>query len=130
MEYNYYYDYDVPCENQNFTESTNLSVSVFPSETDLSNSKLSGKFIDAFGDYVYIKKVIYNDPATIVFWSDGTKTICKCNDGDIYNAEQGLVLCVLKKVVTPTQVFNLLRDWLPEQGGNIVTLKHVRSKSK
>ena len=26
-----------------------------------------------------IKNVIFNDPATIVFWSDGTKTIVKCS---------------------------------------------------
>ena len=26
-----------------------------------------------------IKKVIYNDPATIVLWVDGTKTVVKAN---------------------------------------------------
>lgn len=27
-----------------------------------------------------IKKIIFNGPATIVFWTDGTKTIVRCND--------------------------------------------------
>ena len=27
-----------------------------------------------------IKKVIFNDPATIIFWNDGTKTVVKAND--------------------------------------------------
>ena len=33
-----------------------------------------------------IKDVIFNDPATIVFWSDGSKTIVKCQkqNGDVF----------------------------------------------
>ena len=27
---------------------------------------------------VCIRKVIFNDPATVVLWSDGTKTVVKC----------------------------------------------------
>lgn len=29
-------------------------------------------------DSKQIKNVIFNDPATIVFWKDGTKTVVKC----------------------------------------------------
>ena len=32
-------------------------------------------------DTVFLKKVIYNDPATIAFWSDGTKTVVKAQPG-------------------------------------------------
>ena len=32
-----------------------------------------------------IKKVIFNDPATIVLWDDGTKTVVKCSEGDTYS---------------------------------------------
>lgn len=28
----------------------------------------------------YIERVIYNAPATIIFWSDGTKTVVKCHE--------------------------------------------------
>lgn len=31
-----------------------------------------------------IKKVIFNDPATVVLWEDGAKTIVKSSDDDIY----------------------------------------------
>ena len=31
-----------------------------------------------------ITKVIFADPATIIFWSDGTKTVVKCEETDIY----------------------------------------------
>lgn len=44
------------------------------------------------------QKVIYNDPATIVIWKDGTKTVVKCTDGDTYNPEVGLAMCVCKKL--------------------------------
>ena len=44
-----------------------------------------------------IKKVIFNDPATIVYWKDGTKTVVKCQDGDVYDKEKGLAMCVAKK---------------------------------
>ena len=32
-----------------------------------------------------IKKVIFNDPATVVIWDDGTKTVVKCSEGDTYS---------------------------------------------
>lgn len=43
------------------------------------------------------KEVIFNDPATIVIWSDGTKTVVKCSENDTYNKEVGLAMCVAKK---------------------------------
>ena len=46
-----------------------------------------------------IKKVIYNDPATIIFWSDGTKTIVKCMEDDDYDPEKGFMAAVTKKSV-------------------------------
>lgn len=49
------------------------------------------------GDY-YITNVIFNDPATIVFWSDGTKTVVKCCEDDIFDKEKGLAMAVLKKL--------------------------------
>ena len=44
-----------------------------------------------------IENVMYNDPATIVFWSDHTKTVAKCSGGDTYNPEMGLMVCIAKK---------------------------------
>lgn len=46
-----------------------------------------------------IEKVIFNGPATIVFWSDGTKTIVKCTEDDIYDQEKGLAMAICKKVL-------------------------------
>lgn len=47
---------------------------------------------------VCIRKVIFNDPATIVFWSDGTKTVVKCGPEDDYDMEKGLAMAIVKKM--------------------------------
>lgn len=50
-------------------------------------------------DYIYIEKAIFNEPATIVFWSDGTKTVVKCCENDIYDPEKGLAMAICKYVL-------------------------------
>lgn len=46
-----------------------------------------------------IKKVIFNDPATIVFWGDGTKTVVKCCDFDSYDPYFGVAMAICKKLL-------------------------------
>lgn len=46
-----------------------------------------------------VKKVIFNEPATIVFWKDGTKTVVKCRDGETFDPEKGVALCFMKKAL-------------------------------
>lgn len=46
-----------------------------------------------------IKKVIFNDPATIVLWGDGSKTVVKCSLGDTYSKWAGLAFCICKKLM-------------------------------
>jgi hypothetical protein len=43
-----------------------------------------------------IKEVIFNDPATIVFWSDGTKTVVKAIN-EPFDKEKGLAMAFMKK---------------------------------
>ena len=45
------------------------------------------------------KQVIYNDPATIVLWDDGSKTVVKCHPDDVYDPEKGFLLCCAKKLM-------------------------------
>lgn len=77
---------------------------------------------------MFIKKVIYSDPVTIVFWSDNTKTTCKAQHGDKFNKETGLALCVLKKLVGGDQVAKLMEDWVVEN--DVVDLKMLREKER
>lgn len=44
------------------------------------------------------KKVIFNEPATIVFWEDGTKTIVKCSEDDEFNPYYGFCAALAKKI--------------------------------
>ena len=48
---------------------------------------------------VYPERVLFNDKATILFWSDGTKTVSVCKDGDTYNQETGVLNCIAQKYV-------------------------------
>lgn len=64
-----------------------------------------------------IKRVIFNNPATIVFWKDGTKTVVKCQgEGkkrEKYDKEKGLALCIAKKVLGNKSNFNnAINYWL------------------
>lgn len=43
-----------------------------------------------------IKDVIFNNPATIVFWSDGTKTVVKA-ENEPFDPEKGLAMAISKK---------------------------------
>ena len=44
-----------------------------------------------------IEKVIYNPPATIVWFDTGSKVVSKVEEGDEFDWEKGLALCVLKE---------------------------------
>ncbi len=49
-------------------------------------------------DLPKIKDVIFNPPATIVFWADNTKTVVKCQEGDDFDPEKGLTMAITKKL--------------------------------
>lgn len=79
---------------------------------------------------IYITKVIYNKPYTITLWSDGSKTMSKCDVEDEYNPASGLAFCILKKVRGKEWVRNTLKDWLPDDNHNVIDLKYIRYRNK
>ena len=50
-----------------------------------------------YGLSLTIKDVIFNPPATIVFWMDGTKTVVKDQGEVFYDPEKGMAMAVAKK---------------------------------
>lgn len=63
--------------------------------------------------YPEIERVIFNNPVTVVLWKDGTKTIVRAQDGDKYDKEKGLALCVMKKAFGNKSKFNdILHEWV------------------
>lgn len=79
-----------------------LTCSEAVSDTN-KNSSLSEK---EFGYIPEIKNAYFNEPVTVVMWSDGTKTMVKCQDGDTYSKEVGLALCISKKALGNKPNFN------------------------
>lgn len=53
-----------------------------------------------------IEKVIFNPPATIIMWNDGTKSVVKCQNGEVFDAEKGFALAYLKKLLGNDNTFN------------------------
>ena len=62
-----------------------------------------------------IKKVIFNEPATIVLWADGTKTVVTCQEGETYDKEKGIALCFMKKIMNNKGNYNnIIKEWINE----------------
>ena len=60
-----------------------------------------------------IKDVIFNAPATIVFWSDGTKTVVKAQNDDVFDKEKGLAMAITKKFFgNKGNYYNQVVKWL------------------
>lgn len=59
-----------------------------------------------------IKNVIFNDPATIVIWADGTKTVVKTQNDEIFDPEKGLAMAIAKKALgNEGNYFNEIKKW-------------------
>lgn len=60
-----------------------------------------------------IEDVIFNDPATIVFWSDGTKTVVKAQNDEEFDPEKGLSMAITKKKLGNNgNYYNYIKKWL------------------
>ena len=63
-----------------------------------------------------IKDVIFNKPATIVIWADGSKTVVKCGEDDTYDPEKGLAMAIVKKAYGNKGNYNnIFKKWLPKE---------------
>lgn len=65
--------------------------------------KVDDKLLDSYRKLLpkqipQIKNVIFNDPATIIFWMDGSKTVVKCMQGYEFDAYTGFMAAVCKKL--------------------------------
>ena len=80
----------------------------------------------------FIKKVKFNPPATIVFWTDNTKTVVKCN-GEDYDPEKGLAMCISKKMLGDRgNYYEVFKKWLPKEDDSDVVkkvLEHIKPQT-
>lgn len=62
-----------------------------------------------------IKKVIFNDPATIVMWANGDKTVVKAQN-EIYDPEKGLAMAFAKRALGGKgSYYDIFKQWLPNE---------------
>ena len=80
----------------------------------------------------FIKKVKFNPPATIVFWTDNTKTVVKCQ-GEDYDPEKGLAMCISKKMLGDKgNYYEVFKKWLPKEDDSDVVqkvLEHIKPQT-
>lgn len=61
-----------------------------------------------------IKNVIFNYPATIILWKDGTKTIVKVRKGEKYDPEKGFAMAVCKKMFgNEGNYYKVFKEYVP-----------------
>lgn len=86
---------------------------VNPEDIIISNNRYKVEKTYSLG--TNIKKVIFNSPATIVFWSDGSKTVVKAHLDD-YDPEKGLAMAIAKKALgNEGNYYNVFKKWLPNE---------------
>lgn len=66
-----------------------------------------------------IKQVIFNGPATIVYWKDGCKTIVKCQEGAVNDHEKGLAMAVARHyfcdILGMSRYDGIFKKYLPKE---------------
>lgn len=59
-----------------------------------------------------IDTVIFHDPATIIKWKTGAKTVVKVQNGEPFDKEKGFTMAVLKYINGNTGSFNnIVKRW-------------------
>ena len=75
-----------------------------------------------------IKQVIFNNPATIVFWTDNTKTIVKAVN-EKFDPEKGLAMAIAKKCLgNKGNYFNEFKKWIREEDLNYESVNTGKAK--
>lgn len=64
-----------------------------------------------------IKDVIFAPPATIVYWSDGSKTVVKCSEKDVFDPEKGLAMAIAKRCGGNNgSYYKEIQNWVEKSG--------------
>ena len=63
---------------------------------------------------VEIKNVVFNPPATIVFWTDNSKTVVKA-ENETFDPEKGLAMAIAKKALgNKGNYYETFKKWMPK----------------
>ena len=75
-------------------------------------SPVSNALAETYANIIFpcrIDRAIFHDPATVVYWKDGTKTVVKCHN-EPFDREKGLAMCIAKKVLGK-DFHKTFREW-------------------
>lgn len=100
---------------------TRISItnSVYGLLPTIKKNELKTIINSAYGKSIYelptnanlgIKKVIFNKPATVVLWEDGSKTVVKVNKGEKWDPEKGFAMAIIKKKYGLKQFFKYMEE--------------------
>lgn len=108
---NYDVDYDLIKQIDRTRELTESIMT--PTKKDIFNANYFARISPFKHRNPEIKNVIFNEPATIVFWSDGTKTVVKA-DNEPFDPEKGLAMAVSKKMLgdNKSSYYNIFKIYL------------------
>ena len=81
--------------------------------------------LDAANGGILIDKVIFNPPATVVYFGDGSKTVVRCSENDTFDKEKGFALALVKRACGNTGKFNdLFRHFI--DGGHAINFSNKK----
>lgn len=77
----------------------------------------AGKKSASAANTAAIKDVIFAPPATIVYWSDGSKTVVKCSEKDVFDPEKGLAMAIAKRCGgNKSSYYKEIQNWVEKSG--------------
>lgn len=80
-------------------------------------SRREGKKTASATNTAAIKDVIFAPPATIVYWSDGSKTVVKCSEKDVFDPEKGLAMAIAKRCGgNKGSYYKEIQNWVEKSG--------------
>lgn len=112
-------------ENMNFYMDTDMALAAHERYYNMYKKKTPKQKALA-----KIQNVIFNDPATIVIWSDGTKTVVKA-ENEPYDPEKGLAMAIAKKFFdNKSYYFDVFKKWLPVEDEKEKLVVAINPKTK
>ncbi len=99
---------NMPTEAERYVrQDINTLAAAFTRVNDAFNKRFPG-----------IKNVIFSGPCTIVLWTDGTKTVVRC-EKDALDPEKGLAMAIAKKALgtnkSGSNYYDIFKKWLPKE---------------
>lgn len=77
-----------------------------------------------------IKDVIFAPPATIIYWSDGSKTVVKCSEKDVFDPEKGLAMAIAKRCGgNKGSYYKEIQNWVEKSGKKYPGKPYTESSS-